>query len=108
MTGTCVAEPYACAESPDIVDISVVPIEPAPTVAGNVEPSAVVIVKVFPLVPEPTAKPVTPATVAVDAAVICPLLLNVITGTADAEPTLAPVTTLVSFEEAMAFVAIDA
>ena len=79
-TGTCVAEPYVVAVSPEIVVSSFVPIEPAPTVAANVEPSAVVIVKVFPLVAEPTAKPVTPATVAVVAAVICPLLLNVMTG----------------------------
>ena len=76
--------------------------------AANVEPSAVVIVKVFPSVAEPTAKPVTPATVAVVAAVICPLLLNVMTGTADAEPTLAPVTIFANFPEAIAPVAIDA
>ena len=46
-TGTCVAEPYVVAVSPEIVVKFVDVIEPAPTVA-NVEPSAVVIVKVFP------------------------------------------------------------
>ena len=60
------------------------------------------------LLEESYAKPDTPATDVVVALVICPLSLNVITGTAVAEPTLAPVTTLVSFAEAIAPVAIDA
>ena len=58
------------------------------------------------LLEESYAKPDTPATDVVVALVICPLSLNVIT--AVAEPTLAPVTTLVSFAEAIAPVAIDA
>ena len=72
------------------------------------EPSAVVIVNFFPSAPVPTAKLCTPPLGTSVADVICPLSLNVKTGILDAVPTVAPVTTLVNFAEAIAPVAIDA
>ena len=102
-------------------------IDCAPTVAENVLLSAVVIVKVFPAVPEPTTKLCTPPFGTSSACVICPFSLNVIIGTLDAVPTLLadkllpvavnvsepdePVAltsgTVVSFAEAIAPVAIE-